>query len=76
MALLSKGEFLNLEDMGNYYRVKADSTDLNYAKYFEDGDQSLSQIDDYTTKNPIRLNVDEMVSILFKLEFIKNVLKN
>lgn len=62
--------------MGNYYRVKADSTDLNYAKYFEDGDQSLSQIDDYTTKNPIRLNVDEMVSILFKLEFIKNVLKN
>ena len=73
---LSKKEFFNSEDMGNYYRVKADTRDLNYAKYFEEGNQSLSQIDDYTTKNTIRLNVDEMVSLLFKLEFIKNVLKN
>ena len=62
--------------MGNYYRVKADTRDLNYAKYFEEGDQNLSQIDEYTTKNTIRLNFDEMVSLLFKLEFIKNVLKN
>jgi UDP-N-acetylglucosamine 4,6-dehydratase len=75
-ALLSKEEFLNSEDMGNYYRVKADTRDLNYAKYFEEGDQILSQIDDYTSENTKRLTVDEMVSLLLKLEFIKNELKN
>lgn len=75
-ALLSKEEFLNSEDMGNYYRVQADTRDLNYAKYFEEGDQSLSQIDDYTSENTKRLTVDEMVSLLLKLEFIKNELKN
>lgn len=75
-ALLSKEEFLNVEDMGNYYRVKADTRDLNYAKYFEEGDQILSQIDDYTSENTKRLTVDEMVSMLLKLEFIKNELKN
>lgn len=75
-ALLSKEEFLNSEDMGNYYRVQADTRDLNYAKYFEEGDQSLSQIDDYTSENTKRLTVDEMESLLLKLEFIKNELKN
>jgi UDP-glucose 4-epimerase len=35
---LSKEEFFNYEDMGNYYRVKADTRDMNYAKYFEEGD--------------------------------------
>lgn len=75
-ALLSKEEFLNSEDMGNYYRVQADTRDLNYAKYFEEGDQSLSQIDDYTSENTKRLTVDEMVSLLLKLELIKKELKN
>ncbi len=74
-ALLSKEEFLKSEDMGDYYRIKADTRDLNYAKYFEEGEQSLSKIEDYTSENTERLTVDQMVVLLLKLEFIQNELK-
>jgi UDP-glucose 4-epimerase len=74
-ALLSKEEFLKSEDMGDYYRIKADTRDLNYAKYFEEGEQSLSKIDDYTSENTERLTVDQMIALLLKLEFIQNELK-
>lgn len=75
-ALLSREEFVKAEDLGGYYRVPADTRDLNYAKFFIDGDESLSQDMDYTSENTERLDIDGMVNILLKLEFIKEALKS
>jgi UDP-glucose 4-epimerase len=74
-ALLSREEFSKAQDMDRYYRVPADNRDLNYSKYFEEGDEVLSAEQDYTSENTERLDVDGTVKLLMKLEFIKNVLK-
>lgn len=74
-ALLSREEYLRAEDLGGYYRVSADTRDLNYAKYFEEGDQVLSQESDYTSENTERLDVDGMVKLLMKLDYINEELK-
>ena len=73
-ALLSREEYLNAEDLGNYFRVPAGTRDLNYAKYFEEGAQILSQEIDYTSENTERLDVDSMVELLMKLNYIKDEL--
>ncbi|MES2365059.1 MAG: polysaccharide biosynthesis protein [Pseudomonadota bacterium] len=73
-ALLSREEYAQAEDMGGYYRVPADTRDLNYAKYFVKGEARLSADEDYTSENTERLNVDGMVAMLMELEFIKNEL--
>lgn len=75
-ALLSREEFVKAEDLGGYYRVPPDTRDLNYAKFFVDGDESLSQDEDYTSENTERLDVDGMIEMLMKLNFIKNALEN
>ena len=67
---------MKAEDLGNYYRVPADTRDLNYAKFFVDGDESLSQDEDYTSENTERLDVEGMIEMLMKLDFIKNALKS
>lgn len=73
-ALLSREEFVKAEDLGGYYRVPADTRDLNYAKFFVEGDEELSQDEDYTSENTERLDVDGMVEMLMKLEFIQDAL--
>lgn len=75
-ALLSREEFAKAEDLGGYYRVPADTRDLNYAKFFVEGDESFSQIDDYTSENTERLDVDGMVEMLMKLDFMKSALES
>jgi UDP-glucose 4-epimerase len=75
-ALLSREEFTKSEDMGSYYRIKADNRDLNYAKYFEEGDKEITKISDYTSENTDRLTTQQMIDMLLKLEFIQNELKN
>ena len=75
-ALLSREEFAKAEDLGGYYRIAADTRDLNDAKFFEEGEQILSQEQDYTSENTQRLDVDGMVEILMKLEFIQDELKS
>ena len=70
-ALLSKEEMLRSEDMQDYYRVPADGRDLNYAMYFEEGDQSLTNRGDYTSENTERLDVDNLIKLLMKLDYIK-----
>jgi len=74
-ALLSREEYLKAEDLGGYFRVSADTRDLNYAKYFEEGEQILSQETDYTSENTDRLDVDGMVELLMKLDYINDELK-
>ena len=47
----------NAEDMGDYYRIPADNRDLNYAKYFSEGEERISQLDDFTSHNTKRLKM-------------------
>lgn len=73
-ALLSREEHLHAEDLGGYFRVPADNRDLNYEKFYVEGERILSQEQDYTSENTDRLDVDGMVELLMKLDFIRNEL--
>lgn len=70
-SLISREEMAHAIDMGDYYRIPADNRDLNYAKYFSEGETDISSLDDYTSHNTRRLNVDEIKSLLLTLDFIK-----
>ena len=62
-------------DMGRYYRIPADNRDLNYKKYFVEGEQKVSEIDDYTSHNTIRLNTEEVKKLILKLNYIQEELR-
>lgn len=69
--MVSREEMAKAEDMGHYYRIPADNRDLNYNKYFVEGEQKVSQLDDYTSHNTKRLNVPEIKELLLKLDYIQ-----
>ncbi|RWU12950.1 NAD-dependent epimerase/dehydratase family protein [Pseudidiomarina gelatinasegens] len=69
-ALLSREEMACAEDMGQYFRVPPDLRDLNYAKYVEQGDTNISEIEDYNSHNTERLDVEGMKQLLRKLDFM------
>ena len=73
-SLISREEMGKAEDMVRYYRIPADNRDLNYNKYFIEGEQSISQLDDYTSHNTQRLSVIELKSLLSKLTYIQDEL--
>ena len=73
-SLVSREEMARAEDLGSYYRIPADSRDLNYAKYFVEGETAISGIDDYTSHNTKRLTVDEVKRVLLQLDLIKAAL--
>jgi UDP-N-acetylglucosamine 4,6-dehydratase/5-epimerase len=73
-SLISREEMAQAKDMGGYYRIPADNRDLNYAKYFSEGDASISQLDDYTSHNTQRLNVEQVKQLLLKLDYIKEMI--
>jgi UDP-glucose 4-epimerase len=75
-SLISREEMARVKDLGDYYMVPADNRDLNYAKYFSDGDEVISQLDDYTSHNTQRLNISQVKELLLNLDFIKEQLKN
>jgi len=70
-SLLSREEMARAEDLGGYYRVPADSRDLNYAKYFVEGEIDVSALDDYTSHNTHRLDVEGVKQTLLKLDIIR-----
>ena len=72
-ALCSREEMLVAKDEGEYFRIPADNRDLNYEKFFDQGSQELSEVEDYNSHNTHRLDVDEMKELLLKLDFIKKV---
>ena len=74
-SLLTREEFVKAEDMGSHYRIKADNRDLNYCKYFEEGDSKVTEMEEYHSHNTYRLSNVELKSILSDLEYIKNELK-
>lgn len=72
-ALCSREEMFVAEDQGGYYRIPSDNRDLNYSKYHEEGERDLSVIEDYNSHNTERLDVDGMVKLLHKLDFIRDI---
>ena len=74
-TLLTREEMARAKDLGGYYRIPCDERDLNYGKYFTEGEEQLSQAKDYHSHNTRRLNKDEVKEVLLKLDFIKNELK-
>lgn len=71
-TLVTREEMSRSEDIGDYYRVPCDNRDLNYDKYLALGQEKLSKIEDYTSHNTRRLDVEEMKSLLMKVTFIKD----
>jgi UDP-glucose 4-epimerase len=73
-TLVSREEMLRVQDMAGYFRVPADSRDLNYDQYFVQGEQALSSTEDYTSHNTTRLTIPEIKTTLRKLDFVKEAL--
>jgi UDP-N-acetylglucosamine 4,6-dehydratase len=71
-TLLTKEEHVVAKDMGNYFRIPADKRDLNYDKYFIEGDQKLSSEEEYNSHNTERLNVEQIKGKLLELEYVRD----
>ncbi|WP_338470958.1 nucleoside-diphosphate sugar epimerase/dehydratase [Niallia sp. XMNu-256] len=74
-TLLTKEEYVKAEDLPGFYRVPADQRDLNYDKYFEEGDQQLTTIEEYNSDNTQILTVEEIKEKLLELDYVQNELK-
>lgn len=70
-TLVTREEMIRSIDCGNYYRIPCDSRDLNYDKYYTEGDHAISRMEDYHSHNTHRLDVEEMKQLLLKLNFIR-----
>lgn len=74
-TLMTREEALRSEDMGNYYRVSADSRDLNYDKYFVEGRVTTEAEESYTSHNTNRLDVNETVEKILTTSYVQEQLK-
>lgn len=75
-TLLTKEEAANAIDMDGFYRVPSDKRDLNYSKYFEQGNTDAVNISEYNSENTHQLSVDELIEKLLKLDYIREELQN
>src|SRR3984885_12966077 len=74
-SLVSREEIARAEDLQRYYRIPSDDRDLNYNKYFVEGEQSISRMEDYTSDNTNLLDVDGVKEVLLKLNYIQEEMK-
>jgi len=70
-TLVNREDMAKAENLGDYYRIPADNRNLNYDQYFTDGDNKVSDIEEYHSHNTHRLDVEEMKQLLLKLEIVK-----
>lgn len=70
-TLVTREEMAKHEDMGNYFRIPADTRDLNYDKYFVEGEETISKMEDYHSHNTARLDVKGMQELLLKLPMVR-----
>ena len=70
-TLVTREEMAKAIDMGNYYRIPCDTRDLNYDKFFVEGDEKVSKVEDYHSHNTRRLDVEGMKELLLKLRFVR-----
>lgn len=73
-SLLTREEFAAAEDLGAYFRIPPDGRDLNYAKFFDQGEPAISLAEDYNSHNTRRLEVPEMMQLLLRLELVQRAL--
>jgi UDP-N-acetylglucosamine 4,6-dehydratase/5-epimerase len=74
-TLLTKEEYVKAEDLPGFYRVPADQRDLNYDKYFAEGDQKLTTVEEYNSDNTKILSIEQIKETLLKLDYVRNELK-
>jgi len=74
-TLLTKEEMVKALDMGEYYRIPSDNRDLNYSRFFEDGEEVITQAGEYHSHNTHRLNEEELKEMLISLYEIQDELK-
>lgn len=74
-SLLSREEMVKAIDMGRYWRVPADNRDQNYELFISDGEPRTSQVEDYTSHNTKRLNVEEIKNLLLTLPYVQNEIR-
>ena len=70
-TLCTREEMLHAEDMGNFYRIPADNRDLNYAKYFSEGEKDISKVEDYHSHNTDQQDVEGLKNLLSTLPLIR-----
>jgi UDP-N-acetylglucosamine 4,6-dehydratase/5-epimerase len=70
-SLVNREEMAKAVNLQNYYRIPADTRDLNYGKYFSEGEERVSQVDEYTSHNTERLDVEGTKQLLLKLPMIR-----
>ena len=70
-TLVTREEMAKAIDCGNYFRIPCDTRDLNYDKFFTEGNDEISRIEDYHSHNTRRLDVEGMKELLLKLRFIR-----
>lgn len=75
-TLLTREEMAQAEDLGDYYRIPADTRDLNYDKYFTDGKYEISESVDYNSHNTERLDVPQIKELLLKQDYVQKELEN
>jgi UDP-glucose 4-epimerase len=74
-TLMTKEEKAKSIDLGSYYRIPADTRDLNYAKYLNDGSKSISDAEEYNSLNTEQLDVNSVIEKLLTVDYIKNEIK-
>jgi UDP-N-acetylglucosamine 4,6-dehydratase/5-epimerase len=73
-SLISREELSKAKDMDRYFRIPADNRDLNYNKYFVEGEEVIAQLDDYTSHNAERLDISALKKMLLKLDYVRQEL--
>jgi len=73
-TLVSREEMARAEDMARYFRISPDDRDLNYRKYFVEGERRIAELDDYTSHNTRRLGVGDIEQVLGALDYIQQEL--
>jgi UDP-glucose 4-epimerase len=74
-TLVAREEMARADDLEGFYRIPADARDLNYSKFFTDGEQEISVAEDYTSHNTRRLELQQVIDILLDLDYIKDELR-
>lgn len=74
-TLCTKEEMIKAEDMGEFYRIPSDNRDLNYAKYFSEGEEDISKVEDYNSHNTVQCDIEDMKKLLMGLSLIQDELE-
>jgi len=70
-TLVTREEMFRAQDRGNYYRIPIDDRDLNYDKYFVEGVEDMTKVEEYHSHNTHRMDVEEMKQLLMKLTEVR-----